>query len=407
MLPAGFVAIADALWKPFLKTRSTPKVTPFKWRRFTVPTKRELASRSCQLFSLSGAREPPRCPGRLFLSRSLHRGACAFQPHRVNHLRVSNTMATFVPALIRHAKQRLNWQTLTPAQRSFLMDATIIGFLFLLALILRLPYLHDVPRYPWDELRESGVALSIARGEAFPLTNFDSYIGALYNYLLAGAFFVFGEHPGVPHLVVAFICSATAPILYLFGKEIDGRATGLIAATLFSCNAQQIFNGSHWGYSNSLTPVFSILALWLIWRAIKRKRPWSLFGGAFAFGLALQTHPTAVVFVPPIIITFFLQGRQWLWGRWPFLAIGCVALGYANVIAYNIATRGGGLVAGLAQREHYAFGRSLTLEMYSSHFLRGIAMFMSLFEGSGIWGDTPVPSWLRTLFFGVLLVSLS
>src|SRR2546425_2686439 len=132
MLPAGFVAIADAPWKPFLKTRSTPKVTPFKWRRFTVPTKRELASRSCQLFSLSGAREPPRCPGKLFLNRSLHRGAYAFQPHTVNYLRVSSTMFTFVPALISDAKQRLKWQTLTPAQRSLLLDSTIIVFLFLL-----------------------------------------------------------------------------------------------------------------------------------------------------------------------------------------------------------------------------------------------------------------------------------
>ena len=319
---------------------------------------------------------------------------------------VTSTMLIFVSVLILRAHRRITWHTLTPAQRSLLIDATLIVFLFLLALILRLPYLHDVPRYPWDELRESGVALSLARGEAFPLTNFDSYIGALYNYILAGAFFVFGEHPGVPHLVVAFICSATAPILYLFGKEIDGRATGLIAATLFSCNAQQIFNGSHWGYSNSLTPVFSTLALWLIWRALKRERPWSLLGGAFAFGLALQTHPGAIVLVPAIVIVFFFDGRQWFRGRWPFFAIGAAALGYANVIVYNIATRGGGLAAGLAQREHYAAGRSLTLEMYPSHFLRGIGMFMSLFEGSGIWGDTPVPWWLQTLLFGVLLVSL-
>jgi len=297
--------------------------------------------------------------------------------------------------------------SLTPAQRSFLLDAALMLCLFGLALALRLPYLHDVPRYPWDELRESGVALSIARGESFPLTNFDSYIGALYNYILAGAFFVFGEHPSVPHLVVAFICSATAPILYLFGKEIDSRATGFIAAALFSCNAQQIFNGSHWGYSNSLTPVFSTLALWLSWRALKSKRPWSLLGGAFAFALALQTHPSAIVLVPAIVITFFFDGRQWLRGRWPFLAIGAATLGYANVIVYNISTRGGSLVAGLAQRQHYASGRSLTLDMYPANFLRGIGMFMSLFEGSGIWGDTLVPQWLRTLLFGVLLLSLS
>jgi len=99
-------------------------------------------------------------------------------------------MATLVTTLIVRVKQRLN---LTPARQRLLLDAAIIVSLFLLALALRLPYLHDVPRYPWDELRESGVALSLARGEAFPLTNFDSYIGALYNYILAGAFLVWSS----------------------------------------------------------------------------------------------------------------------------------------------------------------------------------------------------------------------
>ena len=110
-------------------------------------------------------------------------------------------MPISISALIIRAQQRLN---LTPVQRSVLRDGAIVLFLFLLALALRLPYLHDVPRYPWDELRETRVALSILRGEAFPLTNFDGYIGALYNYILAGAFLVFGEHPVIPHLVVAF-----------------------------------------------------------------------------------------------------------------------------------------------------------------------------------------------------------
>jgi len=279
-------------------------------------------------------------------------------------------------------------------------------FLFLLALALRLPYLHDVPRYPWDELRETRVALSILRGEAFPLTNFDGYIGALYNYILAGAFLVFGEHPVIPHLVVAFINSVTAPIVYLLGKEIDNRATGFIAAALLCCNAQQIFNGSHFGYSNSLTPAFTTLALWLICRALKNKWPWSFVAGAFTFGLALQTHPTAIVLIPAIVTVFFLDGRLWLRGRWPVLATGAAFLGYANVIAYNLTTFGRGFVAGLAQRQIYASNRPLTLSLYPFHFLRGMGMFSRLFAASGIWSSTPVPWWLETLLLQVSPICL-
>jgi len=77
--------------------------------------------------------------------------------------------------------------SLTPAQRSLLLDAAIILCVFLLALALRLPYLQDVPRYT-DETDEIDLALRIARGEIFPMTNVVGYLGAFYNYLLAGAF---------------------------------------------------------------------------------------------------------------------------------------------------------------------------------------------------------------------------
>src|SRR5437660_9781274 len=289
MLPVGFVAIAAAPWKPFSQIRSTPKVTPFKWRRFTVPTKRDSALPNCQLFSLSGAREPPRCPGKLFLNRSLPRGAYAFQPPRA-HLRVSNTMATLVPTLIVRVKQRLN---LTPARQRLLLDAAIIVSLFLLALALRLPYLHDVPRYT-DEVNEVRVGLSIARGEALRLTNADTYMGALYNYLLAGLFLLFGEHPHVPRLLIAFSGAATVPLVYILGKAINGRATGFMAALLLTGNAEHIFNSGHVAYSHSLTPAFTSLALFFLWRALNGGSYWMLLVGAFTFGLAVQTHPTAV-----------------------------------------------------------------------------------------------------------------
>src|SRR5439155_14828365 len=181
------------------------------------------------------------------------------------------------------------------------------------------------------------------------------------NYLLAGAFFIFGEHARVPHLLVAFVSAASCPILYLFGKEVDGRATGFVAAVLLACNTQEIFYGSHWGYSNSLTPALAAVALWMLSRSFKTRSVWSLLCGTFTFGLALQTHPTAVVLVPSIVTAFFLEGRPWLRGRWPFLAIGTAALGYANVIAYNLTTFGSGIVAGLAQRQTYAAGSPLTL----------------------------------------------
>ena len=310
-------------------------------------------------------------------------------------------MTSVVESAQSEAVARFPSVSLALAKRSPLTDAAIIVVGLLLAMALRLPYLHDVPRYT-DELREVQVALSIARGEAFPLTNYDAYMGAFYNYILAGAFLVFGEHPHVPRLLIALSSAATVPLVYLFGREIGGRAIGLVAAVLLAGNAQHIANGSHVAYSHSLTPAVSALALWLLWRALYNGPSWTLLVGAFAFGLALQTHPTAIVLAPGIAAAFLLQGRRWLRGRWPFLAVGADMLGYANVIAYNIGNIGAGFAAGLAMREGYAEGKSLGLDAYPSRLLSGVQIFRQLFEVS-VWNDTPVPWWVQTLLFQTAL----
>ena len=58
-----------------------------------------------------------------------------------------------------------------------------------LALAVRWPYLWSVPRFT-DEVLEVGRGLAIARGQALPLTNYDSYLGAIQNYMLAALFLV-------------------------------------------------------------------------------------------------------------------------------------------------------------------------------------------------------------------------
>ena len=71
-----------------------------------------------------------------------------------------------------------------------------------LALLLRWPYLQDVPRYT-DELQEILWSLDIARGQMLPLTAVDSYYGPLWSYLLAGLFALFGPSPYLPRIIAA------------------------------------------------------------------------------------------------------------------------------------------------------------------------------------------------------------
>ena len=100
-------------------------------------------------------------------------------------------------AIARPAASRLDGSVLAWSR---LKDAALVGGLVVLAVAVRLPYLGDIPRLT-DEPDEIIIALQIARGQRAPLVNVDHYIGALWNYVLAGVFLVTGPSFLVPRLV--------------------------------------------------------------------------------------------------------------------------------------------------------------------------------------------------------------
>lgn len=91
--------------------------------------------------------------------------------------------------------------------------------LFVLALLVRVPYLLTAPGYKSNELE---VTMELVRGERFPLYNQHPHIGALANYINASAFWIFGLHYWVPRVVILLMGSLTVALLYLLGKKIGG-----------------------------------------------------------------------------------------------------------------------------------------------------------------------------------------
>src|SRR3712207_4135526 len=101
------------------------------------------------------------------------------------------------------------------------------------ALAVRLPYLWEIPRFT-DETREAVIGLRLARGQAFPLTNVDPYIGALWNYLLAIVFWLGGPSIYSPRALVFVLGALTVVPTYLLGRSLGGPTVGLLAATLLA-----------------------------------------------------------------------------------------------------------------------------------------------------------------------------
>ncbi len=246
--------------------------------------------------------------------------------------------------------------------------ALIIVGVTAVALAVRWPYLLLFPRFT-DETREALFALEIARGKNFPLTHFNAYIGVIHPYLLAGLFRVFGPHPALPRIVSAVFGALLAGLAAWLGWQfaaMDPRlangarhrsalAVALLAGGLVAASFPLIVVNSHLGWSNCLTPFFTTLALGVTWISVVRGRPAWLVVAGFLWGVALQTHPTVVTLLPGVAVWIVLhrQGRAWLRTGWPWLAVAAFAVGYGNMIWYNVMTHGGSITEALKAGNAY------------------------------------------------------
>jgi glycosyltransferase AglD len=209
--------------------------------------------------------------------------------------------------------------------------------LLLVALALRWPYVSLIPRFT-DETLEVLHAAAIARGELLPLTNYDSYYGALFNYLIGVPMALVGTDPLLPRWIVMVLGALTVVPTYLLGREIAGRNVGMIAGLLVATGSAHIAVNSHIAWSNCLTPLFTTACFWLLARSQRRSSGPALVGAALLFGLALQTHPAVIAFAPAMTVFVLWRCRRAVSWRWMAVAAGAFLVGYANMVAYNLST---------------------------------------------------------------------
>ena len=231
--------------------------------------------------------------------------------------------------------------------RRFGLAGLVIGFL--LALGVRIPWLWEIPRFI-DELREVNLAYLISRGQALPLHNAAHDIGALHNYILAGIFDIFGTGIYLPRLYTAVTSAMTVIFIYLSGSRLYGRVAGVVAAGLLLTNGMHILV-THMAWANCTTPFFFTFALYTTIRAAEQPSGGWLVGAGCSWALALQTHPSIIIFLP--VVLFYIArtpGLQPLFSRrsgvsvrYHYLAVLAFAAGYSNMLIYNLVSRGGSI----------------------------------------------------------------
>lgn len=292
-----------------------------------------------------------------------------------------------------------------PGGNQALLDWGLGLLLFITALAVRLPWLWEVPRFI-DELKEVQLGYQIFLGQTYPLHNAAHDIGALHNYILALLFQVFGLNLYLPRLYVAVTSALTVVMVYMAGYKLHHRLTGLLAAGLVMCSGMHILV-THMAWSNCTTPFFFMLALLLTCHAWEKRSRFWLAASGLTWALALQTHSSVIIYVS-VIIGFWLhpsirRATGWTWRTYLGPAL-LFALGYSNMIVYNIISWGGSFR--WLGTKSYALETQLTASSYAGNLMHLLKdLFRSL---SSTYASLPEPSfYLSRPFFllSILLVS--
>lgn len=281
----------------------------------------------------------------------------------------------------RLSSRRSAWLSIVGQRTLAQSDALVVASLLLCAAAARWPYLWDIPRFT-DESNEALKALVVAHGRMLPLTNIDPYIGPLWNYLLAGVFLVTGPSLYTPRTVAAILGVLTVVPTYLLGRSVGGPAVGVLTAVFLGFSPAHIVVNSHIGWSNCITPLLTTLALWMTHRAVTADAPAGLAPAGVAWGLALQTHPVAFLFLPGVVVYVVWERPRWLKTVWPWVAAGLGCLACAPLVSANLRSGFGGIDAGLRVQEGYAAGETLGVVSYGRRISDMVSLLADSMSGT-------------------------
>lgn len=196
--------------------------------------------------------------------------------------------------------------------------------------------------YHVDVARDYLMSSHIIMYGDLPLTGPDGYFGPnsnspVYYYLIAGMLFLYDAilFPGLLNIVLQI---AAIPVVYILGKELFGRKTGMGAAFLFAvCDGVVAQSMQMW--QPHLMEFFLLLSYLCLARAYTRNSPSYLYVGMalLAFSAVLHTSVLAVVPVYIAVAVYLckrksMRFKQLLYAVGIFMVIGIAA--YASVGYY-------------------------------------------------------------------------
>ncbi len=204
---------------------------------------------------------------------------------------------------------------------------------FLLALSLRLAYLNQIHQGIYHNiLKMEGtdcftfIRWAFALAEQGLLAPIDITQSALYPYFLASLFKMFGTKVYIARLAQMILGSLTCLMVFLIGKRGFSPLAGLIAGVLAAAYGPLIFYDGVILRANLITFLNTLLVLLMLFSQ-ERLSPARTLAIGFIYGLCILAKPSIIIFVPGIMVWFWLIAKELGTGKKALLATGVMAIG--------------------------------------------------------------------------------
>ena len=196
----------------------------------------------------------------------------------------------------------------------------VLLIILCLAAFLRLYRIQDYMTFLGDEGRDVLVTYNILHGHLTLLGPTSSvggfFLGPIYYYFMAPFLLLFNYNPVGPAVMVALFGIATVWLIYKFCGDLFNQKIGIIAATLCAVSPLVIsYSRSSWN-PNPL-PFFTLLALYVLYKALEKNSRKLLFLVGILLGIAMQLHYLTlflgvIVFAYVILNQVIDNKKQWV-----------------------------------------------------------------------------------------------
>lgn len=194
--------------------------------------------------------------------------------------------------------------------RKLLDNTPIISILFI-GLILRFYRIRDYLVFLGDEGRDVLVVKRMLIDHKFtllgPITSTGGmYLGPIYYYFISPFLWLFAYDPVGPAIMVALFGVATIYLIYRTGLEFFDKKTAIFAALLFATSPLTIiYTRSSW--NPNILPFFSLLIVYSLLKTIVLPRTIWLFIAGISFGISIQLHYLALMFIFLFALVFLFN----------------------------------------------------------------------------------------------------